>query len=336
MTHAAQDAFSETVNEVEKISRFKIILKSFFWAGLSIFFLLFFTLFKLPDEKIKNYILWQISSNMNQQLPRTRLSITAEKGHFSLGLGLWYVLEGVTLSPPAPEQPIKIEEISISPHIFGLIFKNLGADFQIENQKSKLTGAFHLSSSHFSVSFKAKQIDLNKMKLVRLIATLDASGVIHGSGSLKGDFNDITQLQGDIQLSAEKVSVPQQEIGHLTFFPFTLPEINVSSLDTQITIERSKVIVKNLTLGGASGSKEAKTDDIRAKVTGEINLSKIVPSSQLDLKASFMLSERLHKQFFLLDSMTQFLTKSPNGIYGTHLTGPLFQPMPQAAQPENI
>jgi type II secretion system protein N len=338
-----------TVEEVivaERPSRAKIFLKSIFWSGLSIFFLLFFTLFKLPDEKIKNYILWQVASNI-QQSSRARVSITAEKGHFSLGLGLWYVLEDVTIqisgapaySSPVPspaDQPIKIEELSISPHILGIVFRRIGADFQIDHLKSRLSGSFQLSGSKYSFSYKAKNLDLNKLKMIKSFVSIDVSGIVNGSGKIRGDMVDFTQTTGNMDLLAEKILIPQQEIGHLTFFPFTLPEVNVSKLEVEALFEKSRFIVKSFQVGGPASSKEGKTDDIRAKINGEIVLNRDLGSSQMDLKASFMLSERLHKQFFLLDSMVQYFAKSPNGTYGTRLTGTLAMPMPQAIQPEAL
>src|SRR5438128_789469 len=83
------------------------LLRQSGWIILGLVSLILFTLAKLPDEKIKGFVDNQIAAILAPQ----GITLTAAKSHLSFGLGISYVMEDVTLTPPPPQSPAKLDRI---------------------------------------------------------------------------------------------------------------------------------------------------------------------------------------------------------------------------------
>src|SRR5947209_5249449 len=92
-------------------TRFKRIARTIGWLWLGTFCLFLFTLIKLPEDKIQSYVQGMISS----QLASQGITLTAQKSHISIGFGISYNMQDVTLAFQPPQESVRIEQISVSP-----------------------------------------------------------------------------------------------------------------------------------------------------------------------------------------------------------------------------
>lgn len=295
------------------------LLKKTGWVLLALFLLIFFTVMKLPEDRVKNYVQGSISSALSGH----GVGFTAGQSWVSIILGLSYTMKDVTLTLPPPHPSVKIDRISASPSFLSLLTGALGGNLSVNHGEGKLGLGFSTRKTSTSFSFTAKSIDLGKLGILPMAAGLQGTGIVSGSGWLKGDFSVPNTLNGEIHVDLSKFVLSQQMIQG-----FSIPQINVSEGKLDVVIEKGKALVKTLKLGKIGDS----SDDIHAHFTGDIQLEKQFDNSKLNLKSEFSLSEKITKSISLLDLLLG-AGKQPNGSYAFLFTGQINGVRPEPIPP---
>ena len=304
----------------EEISRSQKTLRTLGWVALSLFFLMIFTVFKLPEQRLKNFI----QGNISSALGNYGISYTATQSSLSYLFGISYKLKDITLNPAPPDPSFHIEALQVSPSLLTMLTGKLGGKVYLENDGGDLTLSLAMRRNEGSTSFRLKSLNLGKLGVLLMAAGIKGSLVTNGEGSLSGNFNSPATWSGAINLTLSKINFENQ-----TIQGFNIPAISVSEGTINLEIDKGKAIIKTLKLGKSGGS-----DDIVANVTGDITLAKTWEASTMNLKAKFTLSEKILKSFVLLDALLG-QGKQPDGSYAFNITGPLNAPYsaPAGASP---
>ncbi|MFL5812361.1 MAG: type II secretion system protein GspN [Bdellovibrionia bacterium] len=297
-------------------SRLKRILKTLGWLSLGTFCLLFFTLLKLPEDKIRNYVQGMISSQLSSQ----GITLNANQSSLSIGFGVSYTMKDITLSFPPPQEPIHIDQVSVSPSILSAFLGKMGATIEVENKGGTLHASFSTPmngpNGPVSFSFNCSNLDLGSLGVLPAMANVRGSAVANGEGHIDGDTSLPTTLNGKFKLDLSKIVIDQQ-----TLFGFSIPRLTVSEGKGDIDVNGGKALIKTLRLGKPGST----TDDIRANVTGDVVIGKNLPYSTLNIKTDFSLSQNVLKAFVLLDAILG-PAKKADGSYSYTINGPLNSP----------
>lgn len=284
--------------------------------GLSAFTLgtlFFFTVLKLPEDRLKNFI----QGTLSAELGAKGISLSSGKSSLSMGLGLSYVMKDVTLQPPPPQSPIRLERVSFSPSILSLILGRIGGSLVIDQGNSHLSCDVSKSNSRYSISYRAQSLDLGKLGLFALAANIKGTALAEGKGSLSFDESNLATLKGNASLNLSKLILEPQ-----TVMGFNIPRIQVSEGKLEATFDNSKGKIQALKLGKPGNP----ADDIIAQMTGDLTLGRRWESSLLNTKVQFTLSQNILKSFILLDAILGN-GKQADGSYAFNLTGPIEAPV---------
>jgi len=286
------------------------------WIGFAVFFLVFFTVLKIPEARLKNFIQGTLAS----ELAASGISMTSASSSLSMAFGLKFKMKEVNLMLADSPNPIKLSELSFSPSIFPLLVGKFGGTLVAYQGKSKLWLSFTTStnptSPYTNLSFEADEIDVGKTGILAALAQIQGSGVIHGSGNIKGDFTKPSSLEGKIDLKLSKVLIDQQAVSG-----FAIPRLTVSEGFIEGNFAASKLTATKVSLG-----KNAE-DDLKGTVTGDLSLGQRWDMSSYNLKIKFSLSEKVLQAFAILDAILGSF-KQADGSYGLTLTGPFTAPLP--------
>ena len=298
-------------------TRLQKIWQTAAWVAFGFICLIVFTIFKLPEERVTGYIQDTIAYSLAPQ----GITLTAGKASLSMIFGPAYKMKDVTITFPPPATPAHIDEIRVYPSILPLLIGRYGAKIQIENGNGDMTASFSMRNSQGATDisgwFKAKSLDLGKAGILPMaLGGVRGSMILSGSGKISGDINSPTTLNGNVDISLTKIVLEQQSIQG-----FNVPRMTVSEGKFDVTLERSRAIIKTVSLG----KPEKAEDDIRTTITGDILLGKQWESSTLNTKAIFRLSENVTKSMPLIDALLG-QAKQGDGSYGYNLQGPLLGP----------
>lgn len=292
------------------------------WITFGAVCLILFTLIKLPEDRIKAYVDGTIAAALAEK----GISFNAAEGRVSYLLGLTYTMKDVTVSFPPPTAPVHIDKIEFSPSILSMLISSIGGKVWIENGKGELSAAFSVKNTQFSVSYKAKKFDLQKLGILPVIAGVQAAATVDGLGSFAGDSANPASLEGEAALTLTQISLEPQTIAG-----FSIPQLSVSDAVAEIKAEKGKAIIKTFRVGKAPGTgAKGIIDDIQGAITGDITLAKQLEASLVNLKLHFSFSDNIMKSFVLLDALLG-AGKQPDGSYSFILTGPLTSPVPAPA-----
>jgi len=298
------------------------VLRGFGWVLTFVLLLTTFTLLKLPETRIKNYVQGQIQAYLAPQ----GIGFSAESGKLGIMMGLSYTFEGVTLTPPPPANPVKIDRIQLHPSMIGMIRGKLGGTLKISqgNGSLQVTGSAQPTANRMDadVEFVADQLDLGKLGIFPMAAKLQGSAILSGSGRINGDLNIPSSLAGDLKVELTQITIDQQ-----TFMGFAVPKLLISGAKTDLFIDRGKSSIKTFALG-----KEGSSDDLIGKIEGNAVLGKQLESSTLNLQTRFRFSEKVLKAFILIDALLG-VGKQPDGTFAFNVTGPLLSPVPAPIAP---
>jgi len=285
------------------------------WTFLTIFFLVFFTILKLPEERVKNYIEESIASTLRAQ----NIGFSADEGHISILFGASYLMKGITLRLPPPSPVIHLEEITVSPSLLRLLLGQFGGKIKIKPEAKDsglLTASIETKQEMINLSYELKSIDLGKTGLLALLAHIQGTGAISGKGHFNGNMSNPSSAQGQIELNITQLQIESQSIQG-----FTLPPVRISEGKIDLNIDQGKVVINTFNLG------KSNSDDIRLKLTGSAQLAPELSESNLNAQAEFSLSPAILKAFSLLD-MILGPGKQTDGSYAFQLTGPILTPTP--------
>ncbi len=296
------------------------------WSTFAIVCLTFFTLVRLPEERIGRWALGQL--NWALSLSPQRISVQAEKISWSLLLFPSVDLRAVSISVGQSETPIKFDRIEISPSIIPLLQGRLGATVRMRNGDGKVAYHFWFKprdpTSPFGLSLQSEQLDFAKLGVLSSLSaatSLQGGGLLDGTVDLTGSLADPTTLKGSVKLKIKNFEMPAQKI-----MGFGVPKIAISESNLDIGVENSKVTLKNVQLGREGTA----ADDIHATLSGTIGLVKYLNSSTLNVNAKFRLSDSILKAFILLDAILGS-GKQSDGTYAFKIDGTLGSPSPSPA-----
>lgn len=300
----------------------KKILKALAWFFLGFYCLVFFTLLKLPEDRVRNLIQGYVAYTLSGQ----GISFSAEKSSLSFAFGIHYTMKDVTLNFPSGQDPVKISEISVSPSLLSLLILNLGAGIHLENKGGTLDAfykqPFKSADGKFSFSFSTKNLDLGSLGILPIAAGIKGSAVISGDGKISGSLMTPTTLSGSTDLEVSLLNISQQ-----TLYGFSIPQLAIAQSKINLSIDGGKATVKTFQVGGSGST----SDDIRGNITGDVTLGKVIPYSTLNLKTTFNLSQTILKSFVLLDAILGG-GKNADGSYSFAITGNLSSPNFQPAK----
>ena len=299
-------------------SRAQRALRTVGWSGFAVFCLIIFTVLKVPEHRLKNFIQGSISS----ALASKGVTFTAAESSLSFLFGVTYEMKDVTLNPPPPQPAVRIDRIRVSPSLFSLLLGRLGGTLKLEQGDGTLKASFAVKSpsaeaAEFSFSFQAKDLSLTRLGVLPIAAGVQGGMVITGEGSVSGDMQIPSTLNGDFKLQLARVVIEQQAI-----MGFSVPRVAMADGTVEVAMAQSKATIKTFRLGKAGG-----TDDLHANLSGEVVLGNRWDTSNLNLKAKFGLSQAAAKSFgFFLTLLDA--GKQTDGSYAYNLTGPVRSPMP--------
>ncbi len=295
--------------------RSKKILKALGWIGLALGCLVFFTIVKFPTTKIQGWIDGEISSVLASQ----GIGFRATESDLSFLFGIKYTMKNVTLSPAAPAPIIRLDKIVIKPSLLPFLIGRTQIKVRIDQDKQELALKATLKTGQgFTVALDTDEADLGKMGLLAILAGVQGSVLISGQAEFQGNLESLSQVSGDVHLTIKKISLDPQSIKG-----FNVPKISIGSGEIQINAEAGKIKIKSLQLGKAGNA----ADDLILNASGDINLSKTLDNSNINLKTQFSLSPSVSKSFSLLDALLG-AGKQADGSYKYLLSGPLTSPTP--------
>lgn len=302
--------------QVPEVPRSKRIAKSVGWVAFGIACLTLFTLLKLPEDRIKNYVQGVIAA----QLAPKGIAFSAERGYVSVGWGISYVMKDVTLTFPSSETPSKIDQISVTPSILPMAFGYRGGSVWVYQGDGSLHASVSMKNTQISGSLKAKAIDLGRIGLLTVAAGVRGSAMATGTASFSGDFAIPSTLAGEADLTLGKVALDQQSI-----MGFSVPKIQISEGRLELAADKGKATIKTFKLGKAGAPAAPAVDDIQATATGDVLLGRNWDASTLNGRVNLKFSENVTKAFVLLDALLG-AGKQPDGSYTFNLSGPMTSP----------
>src|SRR5207245_1415419 len=98
----------------------------------------FFTLVKLPEDRIKSYLNEKIASSLSQ----SHLTFSVSESQLSILFGISYLMKDVTLGIPSSAIPLRIEQLTFSPSLISLITGRYGGNIKIKNGDGILKASF--------------------------------------------------------------------------------------------------------------------------------------------------------------------------------------------------
>lgn len=315
----AQTEITSPTLAFSRLGFFQKILRIALWVLLALGLLLFFTYWKLPEARLKNFIYGNISSQLGSQ----GITFTASQTSLSFGLfGVTYEMKELLFHFPKLDRPVSVDEVSLSPSLFDFLFGSMGGSFKIKLGDGKGSGSFSFKNSKGSSAAKLqtdlsfKSLHIGKLGALEMWIGLRGGGLLSGNIQFSGPLDLPEAWEGETHLQFSKINFESQMLSG-----FSIPEVNISEGVVDLQIVKGSVQVKNLKLG----KKGSMTDDLVGSVSGDIVLGKKLESSTLKLKSHFSFSQNVQKAFVLLDTLL-VAGKQPDGGYAFSFTGSFFSP----------
>jgi type II secretion system protein N len=296
------------------------VLRNLLWSVFALICLVFFTVVKLPETRVKAWIQGQVVAALAQQ----GIGFSAQETHLSMLLGLKYEMKGVTLTPPAGPlaTEVKLERVSVSPSPLALLTGKIGGGFEARQGEGSLRGTFRASPSGgpLDLALTTDKLNVGRMGLLALAGGIQASSLLLDSDiDLHGDPSVPSTLSGDVRLKPSRLVIEPQSIQG-----FPIPRITISTGDINLHLSNGRAVLRTATVG-----KPGSADDVVGTATGDIALARSLPASQLNLTVRFNLSPAIKSgPLGLVDSLLASMgAKQPDGSYALHLTGTLEAPV---------
>lgn len=296
-----------------KSSRGKRVLQILGWSGFALGTLLLFTVFKLPQDRIKGLMLGQLSNT----LANYGFGLTADSSDLSFGFGISYELKGVNLLPPGGLPAIRLESLRVEPQLLKALTGKMGAELTLTQKRgSVLELNASIKGNSIDVEGDLQKIDLGALQVLPLLTQmyggLRADALASGTFEIAGDLSSPTTLQGEFDLSVKQLVLEPQ-----TIFGFNLPRIAVSEGIFKGAMQKSRLTLQTVQLG-----RPGSPDDLIAIVTGDALLGQTWETSSANYKANIRFSQNVMKAFLFLESVLAG-AKRADGSYGFQITGPL-------------
>jgi type II secretion system protein N len=300
----AKAPIAETVPVADRKKR---ILKMIAYAAFFLVSVVAFTMLKVPDSVVTNFLLNTLNQNTPYNWQAERISL----GFFPLP---HLTLEKLNLEPKYGGTAIALDEVRIYPNPFSMIpiggSPSIGGSFRAEAYKAVVKGSFS-SGSNLSLKIDTDSVDLGK------ITPLARSGI-----DLKGK---IASLHFQITLPSQRVANADGEadlkgkdmvLDPSSFsLPMALPILNLGEIDVQAQIQRGVVKIEKFKVGAAG-------KDLDLQVTGTVTLADIAQNTRYDLHILLKPSATMKVAVPTIDSMLMsWATLRSDGYYAMRLQG---------------
>lgn len=292
------------VLEPEPLTRRQLLWKYGRWVLAGLGLIVFFTFWKLPDEKIKQLVVSEITRAAYEEA-----GIELRPRTVSLSWIFGPTLRMTQVSAQMRSGPaVILDGIKVSPNLLSLLIGRMSASIALWKGKSEVDVSVHQSSGGFGLALDA---DLPTLDFV------GAKGQVDLSLKVSGKTNKPQSYDGYANLSVAKLEIPEQEIQFLK-----LPSLKISAGKARFKIEQGIAKIEELNLG-----KEG--DDLILKGQGEATLATYIEQSNLNLKGTVKLSPRVSSSLPLLEALLG-PGKQADGSYAFRLSGspssPFFSP----------
>lgn len=292
------------------VSIFKRIVGYSGWIITFFLLLVFFTILKLPEDRLVKFINGTISAQLADQ----GITFTATESHLSI-LRMRYAMKDVTLTFPAGDA-VRLDSVVVSPSLVGMITGSPGGTLWLESGKGTVDAKFSLGKTAFTANYAINDIDLGKSGILKAAAGVAGGARVSGQGELSGEMNSPATYTGKLGLAMNAITVDSQSI-----MGFPVPKLTVSEGKADITFDKGRAVLNTLRLGKPGNT----ADDVRINLTGDVTLGRTWPLSQMNLKSELNLSAEVLKSLSLLD-MLLGQGKQADGSYAFMLNGPLSSP----------
>ncbi len=299
-------------------------LRRFGWVLFTLFWLIFFMILKLPEERINLYFLNLIQKTMSQSSLFQRGFFTIAEGKGSFIGGLSYRLKNILFRTTETSPIVKIQEIIISPFLLPLLVGRIGGEFQLIQGQKQVFFSISKKDSDISFTYQSQQIDLNQLGFLSALTDFQILSQFQGKGAISGNLQLLNTLNGRIEFQLLALQLPAQMV-----FNLMIPKIFISEITVDVLIEKGKLQINTFQLGKKRNSDLVSADDIQGSVAGTIIFGKELQSSQLDLKINISLSEEIKKAFVILDTLLGTFKKEDHS-YAIGLEGTVSEPIPRS------
>lgn len=294
--------------------RRKRVLKRVAYAAFFFWSLVTFTLIKIPDSAVANFLL----NSLNQNTP---YQWQAEK----IGIGFFPAphlrMEKLGLEPkfPGAGVPLFLDEVRIYPNPLALIpiggGPSFAGSFRAEAYKATIRGYF---STGRDVSLHVETDSADLSKITPLESHVDLKGNVTAL-----DFRiylpsqRVGSADGEVTLKAKNIQFDPSGLG----LPIVLPLLNLGEVDVQGTLTKGQLKIEKFKVGGAGKDLDLQIPN------GTVNLSDVTPNTRYDLHVLLKPSPAIDKAVPGLSStMGMWSTIKPDGSYAMRVQGTLGAP----------
>lgn len=310
-----EDVMESSAGDASAPSKARGALRMTGWVLLALALLLGFTVLKIPEARIKNYVQGMIA----QALAPKGITLSPDKTRITRLFGLRYTMEGVTIHFPPPRPSAQVDKIEVSPSLLPFLIGRMGGKLTIVDGDGELTAKFSMTrSNEVRAAIEANEFNLGKSGILPAAAGVTGSVPLTGKGNLQGNLENPQSMKGEFNLDIGKIVVDAQTIGG-----FAIPRLGISNGKAHIVIDGGKALLRDVRLGKVGSP----SDSIALKASGDMNLGKQWEASTLNVRAHFSLSPDVLKSFAILDALLG-AGKNADGSYAFKITGPVYAPAP--------
>lgn len=284
------------------VSRRKKVLKVLAYVGFFLASLVFFTVIKIPDAAIANYLLDQAhKSSPNYQFRADRIGVR----FFPLP---HLEAEKVSMEPrfPGAAVPVAIDELKVYPNPF-----ILGASFSADAYKSKFKG----SGSMGSFRVESADVDLGKLLPLTEIG-LDLKGLVTSLYVQLSLHNQrLSTAEGEIRVKGKNVVFDAGAFTQQT--GMAMPVLNLGDLELEGEAKAGQLRIEKAKIGSPGKDLELVIP------SGTITLADVMMNTKYDLTVHVKPSAATEKAMPALALLPSIATKRSDGFYSIKLVGNL-------------
>lgn len=310
--NSTMDSVEQETLEEDGSSRLSSFFKKAKWFFIAFGFLLFFTLVKLPREKLENLI----DAHLKNAAYSAGIDFSSQEADLSIGFGLSYELKKVILTVMKTGKSVQIDQITISPSYLSLFTGKLGADVNLEHGGGVVDVVAAVGSESFALKADVSDLSLEKLGVLRAFAKVKGDVQVDGLVELDGNPRNLKSMNGIVDLKLSNLSLNAQSIQG-----FKIPRIRVQGGEGKIRVENGKVKLQKLLLGKSANKK----DDLFLIGKGDITLGRVPAMSLLNIDFEFGFSEKVQSSLSLLESLLSS-GRQKSGSYKFNFSGPMSGP----------
>lgn len=267
----------------------------------------FFTLLKVPQSRVTDLI----QGSIQTALDPSGIYIRSRERTLTFFPSLKYRLDHPVIELSEQTQ-IELDDLEVRPALLKLLTGSVGGVATLRQGKGDLSLSTGLRKNSVTIEAVMTELDLGKIGAFSF-AGIKGSGSLGGRLDLDGSPTDFTAMNGMIDLKLKAVNLEEQSL-----YGFKIPPVLLSDGNITADLKNGKLSLKNVALG-------RQNDDLSVTASGDVTLNRNLNSSQLNLRVTLALSEKLTTAFSFIDMMLSG-SKQKDGRYAFKLTGPLAQP----------